>query len=222
MKCAILQPSYLPWMGVLALINEVDIYVFYDDVPFEAQSWQQRNRVKTQDGVKWLTVPVVKNFGQLIKDVEINYATDWRKKHFNTISQAYAKAPFYKNIESFLVEFYGCRFIYLSDMNIYLTKRLADGMEVKIPTFLKSSDFKLEGEKTDRLINLLKQLGATEFFEGPVGKSYIEEDKFKKEGIKLTWWDYKPKDYPQLHGQFVGYLSVLDLFMNVGGNLAYL
>lgn len=223
MKVAVLQPTYLPWVGVMALINSVDTYVFYDDVQFEAQSWQQRNRIKTANGTIWLTVPVVRNFGQKINEVLINRSTKWNKKHWESIKQSYAKAPYFDKYAWFWDDFYQAHFYYLADMTMYITKRMVEGFELKLPRIVKSSDYKLEGAKTDRLICLLKQLGATEYISGVAAKAYIEEDKFKEEGIKLEWFDYKPKVYSQIHGNFVPYLSAIDLLFNEGENsVAYI
>ena len=61
MRVAVSQPTYLPWMGYFALINNVDAFVFYDDVQFSPQSWQQRNKIKTGNGTQWLTVPIERN-----------------------------------------------------------------------------------------------------------------------------------------------------------------
>ncbi len=216
MKAVIEQPTYLPWAGYYGMMDIVDTFVFYDDVQFEAHTWQQRNRIKTAQGVQWLTVPVIKHFGQNINQVEIDYHLEWRKKHWETIKQAYSKSPCWGYSSHFWEELYGARFVYLSDLNQYITRTIAESMECRLPKFLKSSDFVLKGTSNERLIDLLTQLGATEFYEGMAGKDYIDEAAFKRAGIQLTWFDYKPPVYPQLHEHFVSHLSALDLVCNVG------
>ena len=58
MKCVILQPSYIPWRGYFHQIQKADLFVFYDDVQYDDRGWRNRNRVKTEQGTRWLTIPV--------------------------------------------------------------------------------------------------------------------------------------------------------------------
>lgn len=220
MKVAVCQPHYLPWTGHLALIDSVDTYVFYDDVQFSPQSWQQRNRIKTSNGIHWLTIPIERSFPQNINEVKINQATPWRDKHWETIQQAYSKVPHFIDSAKFWEDFYGIRFFYLTDTTEYLTRMMMKGFNLNEPRYIQSSEMGLEGDKTDRLINLLTQIGATEYVSGVGAKAYIEEDKFKKAGIKLTWFNYKHPIYSQLYGEFVPYMSAIDLLMNEGDNSA--
>ena len=220
MKVAVCQPHYLPWCGHLALIDSVDTYVFYDDVQFSPQSWQQRNRIKTANGIQWLTIPIERNFPQKINEVKINFSKPWRDKHWETIQQSYSKAPFFKESAKFWEDFYQVRFFYLSDMTEYLTRMMMKGFNLKEPKYIQSSEMELEGDKTDRLIRLLTQIGATEYVSGVKARAYIEDDKFKEAGIKLGWFDYKPQEYPQLYGEFIPYMSAIDLLMNTGDGSA--
>tara|TARA_Y100000310_G_scaffold23392_1_gene22386 strand:- start:15026 stop:15706 length:681 start_codon:yes stop_codon:yes gene_type:complete len=215
MLVAVSQPTYLPWVGYLALVDKVDKFVFYDDIQYSHQSWQQRNRIKTSGGVRWLTVPVERNFGQKISEVKISYLNNWRAKHWDTMVQAYSDTPFFKRSAVFWEDFYRVRFFYLADMTMYLIKVMASGFNLKIPKFAKSSEFKTEGAKTDRIITLLKEVGATEYLSSVGARGYIEESKFREAGIKLRWFDYKHPVYPQ-RGEFVPYLSSLDLLFNTG------
>ena len=96
MKIAISQPTYLPWIGYLDLIDQVETFVLLDNVQFERQSWQHRNRIKTPSGLHWLTVPVLfrGRFGQLINEVEIRDIEFWRN-HLRAIELNYRRAPFF-------------------------------------------------------------------------------------------------------------------------------
>ena len=216
MKVCVNQPTYLPWCGYLAMMDSCDMFVYYDDVQMSVQSWQQRNRIKSKDGAKWLTIPIIHSQGQKICDTGINYATDWQRKHWQSISQAYSRSPHFSKYAPYIEELYAVRWYLLSDYCMYITNILAMGLNIKIPHIRTSSSIYSEGSKGDRLISLLKNLGATEYISGLAAKSYIEEEKFDKAGIKLTWFDYKHPEYPQLYGDFIPYLSVLDLLFNVG------
>ncbi len=216
MKVAVCQPMYLPWIGYFALMDKVDVYVFYDDVQFSPQSWQQRNRIKTGNGIQWLTIPIKRNFGQKICDVEINTDVIWRVNHAKAIEQAYSKAPNFEPYSWYIDDFYQMYWYYLSDLTIYESTFIAEMLDVELPEFLKSSEMNLTGSKDDRLLELLEKVGATEYISGVKAKDYIDEDKFKKAGIKLTWFEYEHPVYPQIRGEFVPYMSAIDLMFNVG------
>lgn len=215
MKVAVIQPHYLPWMGYFAMMDAVDVFVFYDDVQFSHQSWQQRNKIRLADGrVQWLTVPIHRDFGQRICDVKIQFGREWQDKHWETIKQSYSKAPYFNLYEPYIHEIYEVGWYNLSDLTIYMTRMLAEMLNIKVPRLYKSSDMGLEGKATDRLIMLLKKLGATEYVSGLAALDYIEEDKFTD--IKLSWFVYVPAMYPQMHSEFISHLSAIDLLFNTG------
>lgn len=218
MKAVINQPTYIPWMGYFAMIDVADIFVFYDDVQFEAQSWQQRNRIKTGNGIQTLTIPIKRSFGQKINEVQINTDIVWRKNHWRSIEQAYSKAPFWNPYGHYVEEMYQIYFLRLCDLTIYSIRWLSELLDVAQPRFIKSSELQgITGQKTDRVLSVLKKVGADEYISGPAAKAYLDEDKFKKAGIKLTWFEYEHPVYPQIRREFVSHLSVLDLLFNTGG-----
>ncbi len=199
-------------------MDSVDTFVFYNDVQFSRQSWQQRNKIKTNKGdVLWLTVPVLEGtHHRRINDIQINPSILWKRKHWETIEQNYSKSPCFNPYSWYIEDLYAGRWVYLADMTIYYTRILAMLLDIRMPRTLLSSDFDLQGRKTDRLIMLLKKLGATEYISGLGAKNYIEEEQFQQAGIKLTWFDYKHPVYPQIGMEFIPYLSVLDLLFNTG------
>ena len=203
-------------MGYFGMLDAADIFVFYDDVQFSAQSWQQRNRIRNSQGSMWLTVPIVRQYGSRICDTRINNSTNWKKKHWESIKQGYSKAPFFTKYASIFQEIYNTEWEYLADLNICLIKKIADVMGLKTK-FIISSEIKVEGVKTERLINILKKIGATEYISGPGAKDYIEVDRFKESGIRLYWYEFEHPAYPQRGDEFVPYLSLIDLLLNTGG-----
>ena len=214
---AIMQPTYLPWIGYFGMIDMADVFIFYDDVQFVKQSWQQRNRIKTQDGWIWLVVPVFQNFGQRINKVKINNNQNWSKKHWKSIEYSYNKAPFFNEYIASFKEIYEREWEYLVDLNITLIKKMSEilGLDTK---FVLSSELRgVDGAKTDRLINILKLTGADEYLTAPATKVYIEPEKFKGNDITLYWYEFKHPMYAQLYCDFVPYLSVIDLLFNMGG-----
>lgn len=216
MKVVVNQPTYLPWIGYFAMMDLADVFVFYDDVQLSPQSWQVRNRIKTGNGTQWLTVPIKRNFGQRICDTEVNTDIIWRVNHWKSIEQAYSKAPHFKPWCYYVEDLYQLYWYYLADLTTYNIKILAEIMDVRLPEFKLSSGMNLTGAKNDRLLELLGKVGATEYISGMAAKDYIDEDRFKKAGIKLTWFEFEHPTYPQIRGEFAPYMSALDLIFNVG------
>ena len=220
MNVVILQPSYIPWRGYFDQIAKADIFVFYDDVQYDKHGWRNRNRIKNHQGGQWLTIPVhskgVVNDNIPINAVEIAWATPWNERHLRAIQQAYAKAPFYRQYASWLEEVYSRRVEKLADFTIPLTIELAQKLGISHTQFMRSSQLKVSGQKTDRLIEILTQLGATHYISGPSARSYIELDKFEAAGIMLEYMDYNYPEYPQLYPPFDPYVSILDLLLMTG------
>lgn len=220
MRAVVLQPAYLPWIGYFAMIDMADVFVFYDDVQFSVQSWQQRNRIKCGDGTwMWLSVPIVRRFGQSINEVRINDATNWERKHWCSICQSYSRARYFDRYREDVEAIYRKEWEYLSHLDISLVKRVSELLNVKVPEFVRSCELKdIAGEKTDRLLAVLRSLGAKQYISGPAAKDYIEVDKFKSAGVRLYWHEFHHPRYPQLYGEFAPYLSVIDLLFNTGAD----
>lgn len=218
MRAVVLQPTYLPWIGYFGMIDIADVFVFYDDVQFEKQGWQQRNRIKTPQGETWLSVHIYHDFGQKINEVKINDASNWRKKHWQSIYQSYAKAPHFLEYQDEIEKIYQMEWVYIGELNIFIIKKLSELLGVRIPKFVKSSELEgITGQKTDRLFPILEQIGADEYVTGPGTRDYLETDKFRERGIKLYWYEFQHPVYPQIRGEFTPYLSVIDLLFNTGG-----
>ena len=216
MKCAIIQPTYLPWIGYFGMMDIADVFIFYDDVQFVKQSWQQRNKIKTQNGWLWLVVPVFQDLGQKISKVKINNNINWSNTHWKSIYYSYNKAPFFNEYMTIFKEIYEKEWEYLVDLNITLIKKISEILGIDTKFMLSSELGGIEGTKTDRLINILKLIGADEYITGPSTKAYIEPEKFKGNDITLYWYEFNHPTYAQLYGDFVPYLSVIDLLFNMG------
>ncbi len=215
-KVAILQSNYIPWKGYFDMMAAVDEFILYDDVQFTSSDWRNRNKIKTRQGVQWLTVPVVKDFGQKIRDTRIN-GTVWATKHWKTIAQNYSRAPYFSEVAAFIQPLYlEHQHELVSDMNRAFLEIIRDylGITTKISW---SWDYQLIEGKTERLVDLCHQTGGDEYISGPAAKSYIDERLFDEAGIKLTWFDYEGyPEYPQLWGEFTHQVTVLDLLFNCG------
>jgi len=224
MKCVVLQPSYLPWRGYFHQIKKADSFIFFDDVQYDKRSWRNRNRIKTANGTAWLTIPVFSKGHQIAKtplnEIRINNEENWKKKHLLGIKYAYAKSPFFESYYPLIEDFFNIRDDSLADFTIDTTVKLSELLGINNTKFLRSSDYQVKGQKTDRLINLLKMVKATHYISGPAAKDYIERKKFEEANISLEFIKYDYPNYPQLYPPFDTQVSVLDLLFMTGDQAA--
>ena len=220
MKCVILQPSYIPWRGYFDQINRADVFVFYDDVQYDKHGWRNRNQIKTAQGRQWLTIPVhsagVVDRSIPIKQVKIDWSKRWNEAHWKALTFAYGRAPFFRAFAPLLEAFYQRQDEFLADFTIDLTVALAGELGIRHTRFVRASEMSATGQKTERLVQILGQLGADHYISGPSARDYIEIEKFTSAGIRLEYMDYNYPEYPQLHAPFDPNLSILDLLFMTG------
>jgi hypothetical protein len=219
MKCVILQPSYIPWRGYFDQICRADVFVFYDDVQYDKHGWRNRNQIKTAQGRQWLTIPVHSagvTQGRPIREIEIDWSKPWAKNHWKALTYSYSKAPCFRQYASVIEPFYQRQDVFLADFTIDLTIALAREMGIQHTRFMRSSEITAAGHKTDHLVQMLVELGATHYLSGPSAKDYIEEEKFLQAGIKLEYMVYNYPEYPQLHPPYDPQVSILDLIFMTG------
>jgi hypothetical protein len=220
MKVAVLQSNYLPWRGYFDLIHDVDVFVFYDDVQYTVNDWRNRNRVKTANGVIWITIPIGNQNDRRICDVEIR-DRGWARKHWMTIEQSYRRAPHFEKFAPFLHDMYRRDWQSLSELNQATIKEIADLLGITTE-FRDSRDFTLQTSKGDRLLSLLQQLGADEYISGPAAKAYLDVEAYARAGITVRWKDYGAyPEYRQLHGPFAPDVSIVDVLMCCGQEAGY-
>jgi hypothetical protein len=216
MRVGVIQSAYIPWRGYFDFIASVDVFVFHDDLQYTKGDWRNRNRIKTEKGTEWLTVPVhYKTVNQLICETTLDASTDWLHKHIQKFQSNYRQAPHLNAALDILVSAGASQFSTISELNRALTKRLCDYLEIATPLLL-SSELGLSGAKTDRLINLLKKLDASVYLSGPSAEAYLDKRAFHDNGIGLEYKTYDYAPYPQLWGPFEGAVTVLDLIANCG------
>lgn len=154
--------------------------------------------------------------GILINQVKINWNENWNEKHWRSIQQAYSKAPYFDQLASVLEPYYQQHPDFLADFTIDLTIALARQLGIQHTRFIRSSTLQVEGARTDRLIAILKNVGATHYISGPSARDYIEEEKFVSAGIGLEYMEYQYPEYPQLYPPYDPFVSIIDLFCMTG------
>ncbi len=219
-RVAIIQSNYIPWKGYFDIIGMVDVFVIYDSAQYTKRDWRNRNKIKTAQGTQWLTIPVqIKGQYRLaaIKDVKVS-DQKWRKKHWHAIELNYKKSIYFKEYSDLF------KSLYLDDDQEYLSKInfkfiKAINEILGITTEIRwSMEFDIVGDKSEKLLNICKQLEADIYLSGPAAKSYLDEDLFNQEGIKVEWMDYSGyPEYPQLYTPpFIHEVSIIDLIFNTG------
>lgn len=215
-RVAVIQSNFVPWRGYFDFIRKVDLFLFYDDVQFTKNDWRNRNTIKTPQGVRWLTVPARRrSLHQRIDQTEIDYSGKWQKTHKGMLVQYYKTAAYYAELSREFFEIIDRDYQYLSELNQALIFWAMEKLEIRTPV-KSSSEYLLQGSRGERLLDLLQQLGATHYLSGPSAKSYIDESLFQDRGISLEYQTYRYPTYPQLHGEFIGGVSILDLLFNCG------
>ena len=220
MKAAVIQSNYIPWRGYFDIMHDADVFVFYDDVQYTVNDWRNRNRVKTANGVVWLTIPVGDQNNRRVCDVEIHDRT-WARKHWMTIEQSYSRAPAFVRYADFFRSIYSQPWTSLSVLNQTTIRAIAADLLGIRTQILDSRDFELQGKGSDRLLMLLQQIGATDYVSGPAAKNYLDAELYAQRGVQVHWKDYNHyPEYPQLHGDYIPNLSIVDLLMNCGERAA--
>jgi hypothetical protein len=219
-KIAIIQSNYLPWKGYFDLISSVDELIFYDEMQYTKRDWRNRNVIKTNQGLLWLSIPIkVKGkYNQTINESIID-GVKWKTKHWKTIIQCYKKSEYFDEVAKILEPFYKSKnYEKLSELNQELIKEICKYLGIN--TILSNSiEYGIINGKTERLIDLCIKANADEYITGPAAKEYIKSELFDERSIKLKWFKYeKYPIYNQLYGKFVHEVSIIDLLFNCGPN----
>lgn len=218
--CAIMQPTYLPWIGYFALMDMADVFVFLDDVQLSKQSWQTRNRIKGESGKElMLSVPVRHAGAQPIRDVEIDGA-HWVAKHLKSFTQNYRKAPHFVEALALYEPVLQGGSAKLCDLNIALISAIADRLGIAGKRVRSSEIAEKSADRRDRLVDICRQFGADTYLSPAGAAGYLSEDdgeaQFARHGMTLLYQCYEHPTYPQVNGAFLPYMCVLDLIANVG------
>ncbi|MFC1621647.1 WbqC family protein, partial [Candidatus Omnitrophota bacterium] len=211
------QPVYLPWLGLFHKIALADTFVIFDTAQYLKKDWNNRNKIKSEKGPIWLTVPVYtkSRFTQCLVDVRINNTLPWRRKHLRSIEINYKKAPYFNDYIGFFRNIYSKEWDSLADLNNEILIFLLDAFGIKVK-ILHGHDLGLEGSKSDLVLDMCKKLNADLYIFGALGKDYAKVEDFESNNIKLHFQDYKHPVYNQQFGDFVSHLSAIDLLFNEG------
>ena len=212
------QPNFMPWPGLFFKAMQAEHLVLLDDVQFPlGGSWVNRNRLKNDQGELWLTVPVWKRGRsfQRIDQVEICSEENWQKKHIVSLEHAYHHAPYWDEHAKFCRNIYHNRWQGLLDLNLTILDYTKSALGIDAP-FLRNSTLTIGSRGSQRLVSICKALGASKYLTIASSHKYLDEELFHSHGIRIVHYKYEPPIYPQLWGDFIANLSVLDLLLTCG------
>ncbi len=219
MKLAVHQPHYMPGPGYFHTMASADLFVFLNDVQFEKNEWQNRNRIRNAKSWQWLSVPTTYKFPQKLNEVQVDFTRNWQKNHLHSLDACYGTTPFYKKYIPMFAEFYCALASKIDRINIDSVRLLAGIMGITTETVI-SSDYGFKGESTERLVNICKHFKATAYLADADGRDYLDVSLMKEAGISVTFQEFKCPVYPQHWStgprDFVPDLSAIDLIFNCG------
>lgn len=217
------QLHYIPWLRYFEKIARSDVFIVLDNIQFNKNGWQNRNKIKSAAGVLTLTVPVFETFAQNLDQVRIRCDLPWRRKHWRSVHQSYNKAPFFSHYAGFLEHTWSQDWRMLNDLNRHMLPFFLGALGITTPVVF-ASGVNVPGTATERLVNLIKSVGAGAYYSGAYATEvYLDARMLEDAGIGLELQHWRAPVYPQLHGGFVPDLSIIDLLMNCGpGSLAVL
>jgi len=215
-KIGLIQSNFIPWKGYFDFIDDVDLFIYHDDLQYTKGDWRNRNRIKTEKGATWITVPVLyKRVDQLICDTYVDYSQNWIQKITNKLCNYYKRAPYFRVYANDFFAILNNKYKTISELNINVNNWVMGILGIKTKIIM-SYELNPVGTKTDRIIDILLKVGANRYLSGPSAKNYLEEDKFAKHRIALEYKNYEYKEYSQLFGEFEHNVTILDMIFNIG------
>jgi hypothetical protein len=224
-RIVISQPMFLPWRGMFEQIRLSDVFVFYDDVQLpegggKGRSFMTRVQIKTPKGQEWLSAPVTRSGRalQLIQDTEFA-PLDWRERHLAKLQAVYKPAPYFREIWNDVVTpIYAFETNNLSEFCIHSMRLIAARLGLQ-PEWHISSELGIGTsgfESSERVLEICRAFDADDYITGHGAANYMDHSIFDVAGVRVAYMEYRLTPYPQLYGEFVPYVSILDLLFNVG------
>lgn len=216
-KVIIRQPGYLPYLGYFKKIQTCDTFVHLDDVQYSSGGGENKNKIRTFQGTKILSVPLSRPYDVRFDQVMIANNIEWQEKHKNSIKENYKVAPFFEQYWDSIANILNKDWKKLVDLNLEFIKYFCSVLDLTVKT-IRSSELELKLTKSARLLEICQKLGATTYISGEVGRNYLDIELFHDAGIEVIFEKFEHPTYRQVHGEFMPYLSIIDVLFNEGEN----
>ena len=214
--CVISQPRFFPGLHYLHRMMVANVFVIFDTVQYTPRHEENRAKIKTQQGPQWLTVPMFQSSrGQLIRDTRIDNSQDWQRRIIRTIESVYGRASHYQSSAQEIINILEQTHETLTDLDRASWAPALRMLDISCE-FVRASDLPVSGTGPQLLLNICKHLGADVYLSGAFGKDYLDVAEFTMEGVEVRYHDYTYPIYPQRYGEFVPFLSYLDVLFNAG------
>jgi hypothetical protein len=222
-RVAIIQSAYIPWKGFFDLVRRCDVYIIYDSAAFSKGHWHNRNKIKRDHGSPWLTIPVRTSdrLGQPLDEVMV--VDGWAERHWESIVQSYNKSAYFKEEARDLKELFEsvAHEPQLTNINETFLRWLSQRFELNLE-IVRDRALSFSGDRTERLVQLCKAVGATHYLSGPSAQQYLDVKQMDLAAITVEWMAYGPyRTYPQPHGDFLHEVSVLDTLFCTGPEIRH-
>ena len=219
MRVTVHQPNYLPYLGLFHKMARADVFVVFDTAQYSRQlGYHNRNLIKTPRGAQWITVPVRHGTLHAIRDVQIG-DDRWANRHCQTLDANYRRAPYYQSYAQELKAVLGKPWTHLAELNECLIGLLARWLN--IPTkMIRASSLPAPPttDPTSKILHFVRCVGGDTYLSGQGGHGYLDEAQFTD--VRLEYDEFVPTPYPQLFGDFIPNLSVVDAIFNRGESIA--
>jgi hypothetical protein len=215
MMIAIHQPHFLPWLGYLHRMAQVDLFVLLDHVQFERRNYQNRTQFRLDDQARWLTIPVVqRSQKERIVEKLVDHSAP---SQFATLRHAYRDAGFFGTYAPEVKRLLDTKWERLVDINQASLDLLRDAFGITTP-LARTSELAVEGARGDLILNICKAVGATQYMVGFGGsRGYLDADAFAAAGVEIVLHEFTHPEYKQCgKGPFIKGLSAIDMLFNVG------
>lgn len=212
------QPNYLPWIGLFSKIAQADCFVIMDTFQYTKDGLIHRNKIRTNTGSGYLTIPIRKEFSRaIIKDVELPADRGWQEVHWQTIYRNYIKTAFFKEYSDYFEKLYQTKYRYLWQINIDILRFLLVSFHINVEILTASElNLAIGLKNTDMIIEVLKKIGSKTYLSGPSGKNYLDINKFHENGLHCQFSHFEHPIYRQRYPGFEPNLSAIDLLFNIG------
>lgn len=211
------QPNFAPWTGFFDKMSKSDVFVLLDTVPFTKGGLQNRVKVKGNNGVQWLTVPVQTKgkMGQATSEVQTNDLLPWKEGHLRTLEGFYRKAPHGQEMLEEIRQSYAVADDFLVTLCVDIIQRIHRNYRLNARLVL-ASELNVEGSSSELLANIVEACDGDIYLSGPSGRNYLDTTPFDQRKISVEYHAFTPQPYPQQHGDFTGGLSMLDHWAHCG------
>ncbi len=216
-RIVISQPMLFPWSGMFEQILLADIYVHYTDVAFSKGSRVNRVQIKGKNGKTWMTIPIDRqHLGQTIGSLRYS-GISWKQSHYDMFKTHYHVSPHFDDALDLMNAAYSSDTGKLVDIVIPSIQNTCEYLNIPYDKkFIDATSLPVNGTGSQRVLDIVKHLDGDTYITGHGARNYLDHHAFEKAGIRVEYMDYSLTEYPQLHGEFDPYVSILDMIANTG------